>query len=102
MRTEFQWLDIDMTSGIPLSENPSGQQVPGSNVGPVPIIRLYGCTNNGNSVLAHVHGFTPYFYVLMPQSIDIHDESLSVIRSSLDQKVFFFIIQTYFINNITK
>jgi DNA polymerase elongation subunit (family B) len=27
------------------------------------IIRMFGITANGNSVVAHVHNFTPYFYV---------------------------------------
>jgi hypothetical protein len=40
--------------------------MPGSTVGPVPIIRMYGITMAGNSVLAHIHGFPPYFYVTAP------------------------------------
>ena len=28
-----------------------------------PVIRLYGVSAAGNSVCAHVHNFTPYFYV---------------------------------------
>lgn len=31
-----------------------------------PTLRLFGITNAGNSVLAHVHGFRPYFYVAAP------------------------------------
>ena len=58
----FQWMDIDMYAGDPLRENPCvGEVVPGSSDKPVPIVRLYGVTELGNSVLAHVHGFTPYF-----------------------------------------
>lgn len=30
------------------------------------VLRLYGVTRDGNSVLAHVHGFLPYFYVPAP------------------------------------
>lgn len=37
--------------------------MPGATQGPVPIIRMYGITENGNSVLAHIHGFAPYFFV---------------------------------------
>ena len=37
--------------------------MPGATVGPVPIIRMYGITENGNSVMAHIHGFAPYFFV---------------------------------------
>ena len=37
--------------------------MPGSTQGPVPIVRMFGVTMEGNSVLAHIHGFTPYFFV---------------------------------------
>lgn len=43
----FHWLDIDMTSGMPLSENPDGGAVVGSLSGPVPVIRLYGVNQQG-------------------------------------------------------
>ncbi|KIY70795.1 hypothetical protein CYLTODRAFT_487810 [Cylindrobasidium torrendii FP15055 ss-10] len=33
----------------------------------VPTLRLYGVTENGNSVLAHVNNFLPYFYVACPR-----------------------------------
>ena len=31
--------------------------------GTVPIMRLYGVTQEGHSVIAHVHGYDPYFWV---------------------------------------
>jgi DNA polymerase delta subunit 1 len=31
-----------------------------------PTLRLFGVTQEGNSVLAHIHGFRPYFYVAAP------------------------------------
>ena len=31
-----------------------------------PSLRLFGVTKAGNSVLTHVHGFKPYFYVAAP------------------------------------
>ena len=37
--------------------------MPGSQVGPVPIICMYGVTMDGNSVAANVYGFSPYFYI---------------------------------------
>jgi hypothetical protein len=37
--------------------------MPGSQIGPVPIISMYGVTMAGNSVAVCVHGFAPYFYV---------------------------------------
>ena len=42
------------------------QGMPGSKVGPVPIVQMYGVTMEGNSVLCHIHGFVPYFYVPAP------------------------------------
>ncbi|PIO38166.1 hypothetical protein AB205_0064790 [Aquarana catesbeiana] len=35
----------------------------GATQGPVPIIRVFGITADGNSVFCHIHGFAPYFYV---------------------------------------
>uniref|UniRef100_A0A669BQD7 DNA polymerase n=1 Tax=Oreochromis niloticus TaxID=8128 RepID=A0A669BQD7_ORENI len=40
--------------------------MPGQSQGKVPIIRMFGVTDNGNSVCCHVHGFAPYFYVPAP------------------------------------
>lgn len=40
--------------------------MPGSKVGPVPIVQMYGVTMEGNSVLCHIHGFVPYFFVPAP------------------------------------
>lgn len=37
--------------------------MPGATKGPTPIVRMFGITMEGNSVLAHIHGYTPYFYV---------------------------------------
>jgi DNA polymerase delta subunit 1 len=31
-----------------------------------PTLRLFGVSQGGNSVLAHVHGFRPYFYIAAP------------------------------------
>jgi hypothetical protein len=44
--------------------------------GTVPIMRLYGVTQEGHSVIAHVHGYDPYFYV---QVIRMMLEILNVI-----------------------
>lgn len=32
----------------------------------VPVIRMFGVTEAGNSVMAHIHGFMPYFFVPCP------------------------------------
>jgi hypothetical protein len=47
--------------------------MPGSAVGPVPIIRVYGVNEIGNSVLCNVHGFTPYFFVPAPPNFQRSD-----------------------------
>ena len=63
----MQWVDMNMYDGDPLARNPlEGHSVPGARVGPVSILRMFGVTQLGNSVLAHIHGFTPYFWTSPP------------------------------------
>eukprot|EP00941_MAST-03F_sp_MAST-3F-sp1_P004067 g4067.t1 len=82
----FQLVDIDMYQGSALRANPKkGEALPGNKVKPVPIIRIYGVTDLGNSVMAHVHGFTPYFYVQAPPGF--REENCGEFRASLDAKV---------------
>ncbi|CAD6575074.1 MAG: DNA-directed DNA polymerase delta, partial [Tremellales sp. Tagirdzhanova-0007] len=48
-----------------------------------PTLRLFGVTQNGNSVLAHVHGFKPYFYIAAPSGFLNKDlESLKDVINS--------------------
>lgn len=54
---EFQTMDVDYTHGPPLPG------MPGNTVGPVPVVRVYGVTAEGHSVLVNVHGFLPYLFV---------------------------------------
>ncbi|XP_051174755.1 DNA polymerase delta catalytic subunit isoform X2 [Leptopilina boulardi] len=56
----FQQIDVDHYTDQPLPG------MPGSKVGPVPVMRLYGVTEKGNSVCCHVHGFCPYLFVTAP------------------------------------
>ncbi|BES99407.1 DNA polymerase [Nesidiocoris tenuis] len=77
----FQQLEIDHYNGDPLPG------MPGCSRGPVPIMRLYGVTMDGNSVCCHVHGFTPYFYATAPKnfkSSDLHDFQLALNKSILE------------------
>ncbi|GFT38521.1 DNA polymerase delta catalytic subunit [Nephila pilipes] len=63
----FQQLDIDYYIG---------QAVPGMSgcqTGLVPIMRVFGVSMEGNSILCHVHGFLPYFFVPAPQSFQQSD-----------------------------
>ena len=41
--------------------------MPGSQTGSVPVIRMYGVTQEGNSVMCHVHGFASYLFTPAPQ-----------------------------------
>ncbi|XP_061199933.1 DNA polymerase delta catalytic subunit-like, partial [Neopsephotus bourkii] len=68
----FLQLDIDHYVGSPLPG------MPGATQGPVPILRLFGVTEGGNSVCLHLHGFAPYFYVLAPTGVGVqHLQELS-------------------------
>ena len=71
----FQWVSIDMYTGDPLPSHPRGGRVPGGNKRPVPIVRLYGSTEEGQSVCAHCHGFTPYCFAQAPPDLDPDDRS---------------------------
>ncbi len=77
-----------MTSGDPLPANPDGGRILGSSEGPVPIVRLYGITNNGMSITSFIHGFTPYFYASLSNQISLDENNLGQIRTHLDQKVY--------------
>jgi DNA polymerase delta subunit 1 len=72
----FQQIDIDHYNGHPLAG------MPGAQVAPVPIFRMYGVTMEGNSVCAHVHGFLPYLYVQAPPNFN--KTHLSAFQKSLD------------------
>ncbi|XP_028824417.1 DNA polymerase delta catalytic subunit isoform X1 [Denticeps clupeoides] len=56
----FQQIDLDYYLGSAVAG------MPGQSQGKVPIIRMFGVTDNGNSVCCHIHGFAPYFYVPAP------------------------------------
>lgn len=63
----FQQLDLDHYIG----QHHVG--MPGSTIGPVPIARMYGITMEGNSVLCHIHGFVPYFFIPAPSNMKKDD-----------------------------
>ncbi|XP_046862075.1 DNA polymerase delta catalytic subunit-like [Xenia sp. Carnegie-2017] len=75
----FQQLDIDHYIGKP---HPG---MPGSKVGPVPIARMYGITMEGNSVLCHVHGFVPYFFV--PAPLHMKRDDCHLFKDALNKAV---------------
>ena len=52
------------------------------------MIRLFGVNANGNSVCAHVHNFTAYFYVhICEKDVTITTEQIEQFRISLNQNV---------------
>lgn len=76
-----------MYDGDPLKKNPDpSKSVPGSSVGPVPILRIFGVSQLGFSVCAHVHGFTPYFYCDVPVS-NFKDSDCGKFRQELENKM---------------
>ncbi|KOX76910.1 DNA polymerase delta catalytic subunit [Melipona quadrifasciata] len=73
----FQQIDIDHYSGAPLPG------MPGSIIPPVPIMRMFGVTELGNSVCCHVHGFSPYLYVTAPQNFN--ENHCRLFKEALDK-----------------
>lgn len=45
------------------------KDMPGQQAGRVPVMRMYGINDAGNSICCHVHGFSPYFYVTAPPTL---------------------------------
>lgn len=76
-RFVFQQCEIDYTIGSPK------EGMPGQQAGRVPIMRMFGVTDDGNSVCCHVHGFSPYFYVTCP--LTFKQEHLGVFKNTLNK-----------------
>ncbi|KAJ7718487.1 DNA polymerase family B-domain-containing protein [Mycena maculata] len=53
--------------------------------GGLPTFRMFGVTKDGHSVLAHVNGFKPYFYVAQPRGF--REEDLEPFRQHLNTVV---------------
>lgn len=75
----FQQVELDYYVGTHVSG------MPGAAQGPVPIVRMFGITAEGNSVCCHVHGFAPYFYV--PAQTGFKEEHLSDFKKELNNAV---------------
>ena len=75
----FQQIEIDHYNGEPMIG------MPGAQIAPVPIMRMYGVTMNGNSVCCHVHGFAPYMYITAPKTFE--RKHLMEFKSALDRSV---------------
>ncbi len=61
----------------------------------IAIIRMFGVTKDGNSVLAHVHDFEAYFYVEKPIELNTEPETLEELRKSL-------MVNIYILDNFIK
>lgn len=72
----FQQTDLDSYQSKPL------KGMPGAQSGMVEVIRLFGVTDSGNSVLCHVHGFAPYLYTPAPPNFE--DKHLQEFRTKLN------------------
>lgn len=74
-----QWVDIDMTAGDPVKIDPATGKAPlqTSPEEVVPVIRLYGVTEEGHSVFTYVHGFVPYFYIPCPPNFEVRSDAVS-------------------------
>ncbi len=76
-----------MYDSEPLKVHPRGSdfKIPGAASGTVPVLRMYGVTGEGNSVCAHIHGFTPYFWVYPGE--EFRQENLPAFQSSLEAQL---------------
>ena len=72
----FQKIDIDYTVEDPIQESHNTQ---------VPIIRIYGINDIGNSFQANIHGVFPYFYVQAPN--DFKECHCELFRSALEDRL---------------
>lgn len=62
-----------MYSGKPRERDPATGKQPQQQSPEeiVPVIRVYGVTEQGHSVFAHIHGFVPYFYIPAPAGFKV-------------------------------
>lgn len=74
----FQQMDIDHYVGL----HRDGFLGPESSM--VPVTRMFGVTRDGHSILCHVHGFHPYFYVYTAKKPDV--TKLEAFRDALDER----------------
>jgi DNA polymerase delta subunit 1 len=70
----FQELELDHYLSRPYPG------MPGAQTGMVPVIRMFGVTKVGNSVCCHIHGFSPYFYVNLPDNFEEAEMYLFKVR----------------------
>lgn len=74
----FQQMDIDHYEAM----KREGFMGPEKSL--VPVTRMFGVTRDGHSILCHVHGFHPYFYVYTARKPD--ESKLEQFRQMLDDR----------------
>ncbi|CAK9268862.1 unnamed protein product [Sphagnum jensenii] len=75
----FQQLEIDYVVGE------SHKELCPNRSGPAAVLRMFGVTQDGNSVCCHVHGFEPYFYISCLDGIGPDD--VPKFRSTLESRM---------------
>ncbi|XP_064100186.1 DNA polymerase delta catalytic subunit-like [Macrobrachium nipponense] len=76
----FQQIEIDHYIGNPVTG------MPGQQIGRVPVMRMFGVNEAGNTICCHVHGFSPYFYVTCP--VTFKESHLPTFKRTLNDVVF--------------
>ncbi|KAJ4358509.1 DNA polymerase zeta [Didymosphaeria variabile] len=75
---------IDHYQAVPTELDPALRRAPGSSqrqrAPPVPVIRVFGATETGQKVCAHIHGALPYLYLEYNGSLE-HDSVNAYMRS---------------------
>jgi DNA polymerase delta subunit 1 len=84
-KIEFQQMEVDYYMGRPFPGMPYYDECKAKNLNNVPIMRFYGVTMEQNSVVCHVHGFFPYFYV--HSGMDLEPTQLPSFEKVLNEKV---------------
>mmetsp|Transcript_600 Transcript_600/g.1850 ORF Transcript_600/g.1850 Transcript_600/m.1850 type:complete len:1054 (-) Transcript_600:39-3200(-) len=79
---QFMQVDIDYYTESPDPRFAAPSCKPDTKV---PVLRMYGVTEQGNSVMAHIHGFEPYFWVQCP-SEDLAKKP-EVFKQSLEEQL---------------
>ncbi|CAI2375632.1 unnamed protein product [Moneuplotes crassus] len=51
------------------------------------VLRMYGVTKEGNSVLTHIHGFRPYFYVEISPIMKINKDDIYDLKKLFESKM---------------
>lgn len=78
----FQQIDLDFYEGPPMKEALTSNQK-------VPIFRIYGVNDAGNSILAHLYGYVPYLYSSVPSGFKNSDlyKCVEVLNNAAKQEL---------------